>query len=392
MAFFNLLHTAPVSLGLDISDRSLKAVQIRRKRRGLTLVSWCNTALPPGIVERGLVQDPEKLALAIREALKNIEGEKIATRHVAFSLPEEQAFVRVAQLPELSERELPEAMRWEAEANIPLSIKDVYFDWQVIQRVEERGKRHLDVLFAAVEKKAIDAYLVALKQAELSAVALEVEPIPLARAVLQARLRYSPTILMDFGATRTGLALYSGSSVLLTTTIPFAGSKLTDELRAALHLSFEQAEERKRLHGIGEGKEGSENLKILRPALSELIAKVNDYITFYQTHPLHEHGVYTLAVARPEERTGSFDFKPVPRSEVLVSRTPSGSSGITKIVLCGGEANLPGLSEFLSSNLGLPVERGDPLVNVKGKLSGTLPARELLPLAHAIGLALRRFL
>ena len=70
---------------------------------------------------------------------------------------------------------------------------------------------------------------------------------------------------------------------------------------------------------------------------------------------------------------------------------PDGKVG--RIILCGGGANLIGLTDFLSYNLGLPVEVGNPLINISKFTcfkKGEIPKKEeMLSYTTALGLALR---
>lgn len=63
-----------------------------------------------------------------------------------------------------------------------------------------------------------------------------------------------------------------------------------------------------------------------------------------------------------------------------------------KVYVCGGTAKMPRLAEFLSNELGVPVEVADPVKNVKSKVTGASDQylKEVSPLfAVSIGLAIR---
>ena len=65
---------------------------------------------------------------------------------------------------------------------------------------------------------------------------------------------------------------------------------------------------------------------------------------------------------------------------------------MTKILLCGGGANLKGLSELLALELKIPVEIANPWVNILSedqKETSELPFEKSLGYAVALGLALR---
>lgn len=64
---------------------------------------------------------------------------------------------------------------------------------------------------------------------------------------------------------------------------------------------------------------------------------------------------------------------------------------IDKVILCGGNANLAGLPEYLSSSLKLPVERADVWTNAPsfGDSVPEISKADSLSYSASIGLALR---
>ena len=111
-------------------------------------------------------------------------------------------------------------------------------------------------------------------------------------------------------------------------------------------------------------KIGKEIFDSLIPALTDLTEQIKKYLDYYQTHASHEHLL------------------------------PNGK-GIEKILICGGGAKLKGFTSFLSSELKIPVEIGNPWINI---LSLTVQPKEQMliyekeeSLGHttALGLALR---
>jgi len=66
---------------------------------------------------------------------------------------------------------------------------------------------------------------------------------------------------------------------------------------------------------------------------------------------------------------------------------------VDKVILCGQGANLKGLADFFSSNLKIPVEIGNPWVNVLPPSFKKIPElsfKESLGYTSALGLALGR--
>ena len=99
----------------------------------------------------------------------------------------------------------------------------------------------------------------------------------------------------------------------------------------------------------------------LIPALTDLLQQIKNYITYYKTHPSFKH-------------------------------FSNNHKEIEKILLCGGGANLKGLSELLSIELKVPVELGNSLINISPNTKKKMPKAFLeksLAYTTAIGLALR---
>ncbi|PIV64967.1 MAG: hypothetical protein COS09_01975 [Candidatus Nealsonbacteria bacterium CG01_land_8_20_14_3_00_12] len=112
---------------------------------------------------------------------------------------------------------------------------------------------------------------------------------------------------------------------------------------------------------IEKEKEKGKIFEALVPALVDLIQQIKRYLDYYQTHAFHEH-------------------------------LPPNGKGVSKILLCGGGANLKGLTDFLSLQLKIPTELGNPWINIlpePQKEVRELPFEESLKYTTALGLALR---
>ena len=361
------------SFGLDISDLSLKIVKLKKRGQFFELDSFLEEKIEPGIIKGGEIKDEKKLAEIIRESIKKVKGEKLKTNYVVASLPEEKAFLQVIQMPRLPEEDLKSAVIYEAENYIPTPLEEVYLDYQIVPPVYDHLD-HLDILIAALPKKTVDPYLSALKLAGLRPKVLEIESLAIARALIKNGITTQPILLIDLGATRTSFIIFSGHSLRFTSSIPVSSSNFTEIISKNLGVSLAEAERLKIKHGLEEKikikigdektnlkKERGEIFEALVPALIDLVQQIKKYLDYYQTHASHEH-------------------------------LPPNGKGVSKILLCGGGANLKGLPELLSLKLKIPVEIGNPWINIlsEGKKEVTeLSFEKSLKYTTALGLALR---
>jgi len=368
----NFLNLKSESFGLDISDLSLKLVKLKKKEKILSLASFNEAKINPGIIESGVVKDEESLSKIIKETVDKAKGEKIRTKYVVCSLPEEKAFLQVIQMPLMKKEELREAVYFEAENYIPLPLDQVYLDFQTIKPIVNHLD-HFDVLIAALPKKIVDSYVSCLKKASLIPKALEIESQAITRALIKNGVVPYPLLLIDFGTTKTSFIIFSGYSLRFTSSIPISSQKITQTISKKLKIGLKEAEKLRAKHGL-EGKnllkikdktkKEKETVKIfeaVEPLFKDLIEQIKNYLTYYHTHIHHEH-------------------------------LPLNSKEVEKILLCGRGANLKGLVDFLANEFKIPVELGNPWINILPEPLIEVPElsyKESLSFTTVLGLALR---
>lgn len=352
------------TFGLDINDLSLKIIKLKRKRKGFSLDSFNFAKIEPGIIEEGVIKNEDALSKIIKTACKNVEGKKLNTKYVVASLPEEKSFLQIIQMPKMKEEELKTAIFFEAENYIPLPISEVYLDFQVIAPIKNHLD-HLNVLIVATPKKIVNSYVSCLKKAGLIPLALEVETEAIARALVKNETSASPIVLVDFGETNTDFIIFYGHSVCFTCSIPVSSQQLTMAISDKLKIGFDKAEKLKINCNIAEEEKipkgnpkSKEILKIMSPVLDGLVTQIKKYLNFYEDHAAHKYFF------------------------------PDGK--IEKVFLCGGGANLKGLPEFFSKNIGIPTELGNFWINFLSKKQSKDIFKNPLKFATAIGLALKK--
>jgi len=337
------------SLGLDIGDRSLKFALLDRSKGGIFIKKASVLELIEGTVERGRVVAPQRLSQAIRKLLKK---HNLKNGYGAACLPEESSFVRVITLPGKPREDMEKAVTREAQANIPVSLKDVYLSWQEIPSSTPQGR---EVQIAASPKKIVDSYLQVLKDSGLKPSSLEVESFAILRALINRQDYNQGILILDLGATKTSLIIFAHWGIRFTTTISVSDQDFNQYIKKRLKVSGPQAERIKRKYGIKK----EEVKKAVNPVLEKMVSEIRQYVEFYNE-----------------------------RADHILKRQ------IKKMVLTGGGANLAGLALFLSRAFKMPVEIGDPRVKLspsRTKSALRLSKRQASMMTTAIGLALGDF-
>lgn len=349
----NIFRLTPRPFGLDLSDLSLKAVFLDEEGSRDKIVSFGAVTLPLEAVTDGRIANPDMVISSIRTLLERAGPRRIRSRRVFCSLPETKAFLRIINLPTMNPKEVGEAIRWEIEANIPLSLDQVYYDYQVLDRNVSREAGKMSILVVAVARGVVDEFVSVLESAGLEVVGLETESVAQARILLPEEESDVTTLIIDIGDRRTSFLIALGNIPVFTSSIPISSQMVTDVISKGLRIPFEEAERVKITEGIGSAVKGDAIFRAAEPVLKSLTAEMERSVDFYLNNLRY-------------------------------------SSAVDKVVLCGGGSNMRGILPYLAKRLNKPVEFGNPWVNLR--LGGALPLinkKQSVQYSTALGLALR---
>lgn len=345
--------------GIDLSDLSLKIIDLKKHGGKFKLASFNRQEIKEGLIENGEIKKENELIDIIKKAVKEVKGEALKTKYCVASLPETESYIRVLQLPLIKKEEVAEAIKWELEANIPQPVGEIYYDWQLVRPPQPDAKQ-LDILVGVLPKKTVDPYLDVLKKAGLKPFVFEIESAATARALIK-KDRQDPVAVVDIGAQKTTFFIYTQGTIYFTAAIPICNNSLIATLSEKLEISKQKAKELKLKVGLDIDHPKSGIFEALKPPLQEMSGKIKNFIEFHR-----EHGL-----ANP------------------------GANQINDVLLCGGGAKLSGLPDFLAGQLKLNVTVGNPWINISESpkdVIGKLPFDDPPAYTTSLGLALRNFI
>lgn len=346
---YNLLGLKPKAFGLEIENCSVKAVYLEKKRNKFRLVSCGRKIMPRGVVQSEQIINSKKLAEEIKTLLASAQPKPIKTKNVIFSIPETKAFIRTIEIPKMTVEEAREAVKWETEANIPISVDKVYLDWQVIN---SKGEKE-EILVVAVPKNIVDSYYEAVTLAGLVPLAVEVDVMATIRSLTGKMENNQPVLIADVGADNTSLAICQNQVPYFTSSIPLSGNTFTEAIQKEIGVSWEKAEEIKFNFGLGKMENEDVLRKIFNPLIENLASEIEKSISFF-------------------------------------AESINISEKVEKVILSGGGAMLHDFSGYLNSRLKMEIISGDPLSQIDiSNFPYKISSRDLLSYSTAIGLALR---
>src|SRR5947209_5492319 len=100
-----LFNNQLLGFGLDISGSSVKMMQLEKKGSKFGVKGLTDLALSKGMVVNDVVVDSKSFSALIRQGMEKCQVGQITTNYAVVSLPESKSFVRVIQIPLMSDAE-----------------------------------------------------------------------------------------------------------------------------------------------------------------------------------------------------------------------------------------------------------------------------------------------
>lgn len=331
-------------VGIEVGSTAIKLVQLRKSNGVYNLVAFGSAQLPPNLAQSDSKLDMQKVANVLAQLVKSSH---ISTKNVVTALPGSAVFSTVIKMPPMNQSELAQAVKYQAEQNIPLKVEDVRIDWQVIR--ENPNTKETAVMVVSAPNQKVDRVMDLFGMAGLEVVYLETSPIAVARALSSTT---DPLVMIvDLGSIGTELSVVENGVVSHVRSLPAGGAAFTRAIAQNLGLDDVQAEQFKRKFGLSQDKLEGQVSRAMHPIISNITAEIQRSMKFYS-----------------EQYGGN----------------------IQKIVLTGGGAKMPEMISYLKSLLGVEVVYGNPWTKVKYQPDVESQLTQLgFEFAEVVGLAMR---
>lgn len=363
------------AVGIDISDQSVKYIELKVTKDGIVLSKYGKKDIEKGVVERGRIINKQKLAVILKEIRK-----ETSYQYAHVSLPEEHGYLFQSEVESnIDEDQIRNVLEFNLKEEVPLSPQQSVFDYVIVPRqkvitfttpFEEKDIENTEdvekivsapdtintVSVSAYPKEVMNEYIGAFEAAEFKILSLEIEARAIARSVIE-KDSDETYMIIDIGRSQAGLSIVNRGVVLFTSTLDVGGDDLTKAIQKNFSVSHEEAEKMKNKTGFINSKDNQELFGTLFSAMSVLKDEIVKHYTFWEE----------------EDK----------QKEVI--------DPISRILLCGGNANLAGLPEYLSVQVGVQAEQANVWIN-NFSFDDFIPEidyRHSLEYATAIGLALR---
>ena len=348
-------QSAPL-LGIDISSSSVKLVELGRdKAGGLVLERCAIEPLERGWITDGNIEKFDEVAEALRRLIKK-SGTR--TKNVALALPPSAVITKKISLPAgMTDQELEVQVESEANQYIPFSLDEVSLDFCVIGP-NKGSPGDVDVLIAASRREKVQDRQGLAEAAGLKAVIVDIEShaARLGASRLIAALPNqgvdAVVALFEVGALTTSMQVIRNDEVLYDRDQAFGGAQLTQLIVRQYGFSVEEAETKKRNGDLPDDYSSA----VLKPFVEVMAQEIGRALQFFFTSTPHNR--------------------------------------VDHILLAGGSAPLPGLTEAVTQHAGSACSVVNPFdgMEIGNAVRMKKMVREAPSYLTSCGLAMRRFL
>lgn len=329
-------HIAAVHLSMNTSGRC-ELINYWRKELDLSL------------------SDPLLWLKAASQSFGEVRSRFKGDMPVGYALPGNLVLTKYLKIPQVPVKKRDKVVAFEAKQNIPYPIGDVAWDDCLI----DEDDLDFETLIAASKSELVESLSLYGKQAKMDPDVIEPTFVGLINGYRFNYPRLSGcSLLISIGAKSSDIIFVDGMK-FYSRNVSLGGNTVTQEIRGALDLPFEDAENIKRAAIAGDPLPTGEHIAFQEAQQNfskRLNVEISRTLAIYKNHGYEEDPV--------------------------------------RCFISGGGSLLLDLEGKLRDRLGIPVERFDPFKEVH--ISEDCPSKTLdldkVFLAEAVGIAIGRFL
>lgn len=341
-------------LGIDISSTSVKLLELSRSGSRYRVEAYAVEPLPANAVVEKNIAELEGVGQALQRVVAKA---KTGCKSAVVAVSGSAVITKIIEMDAgLSDEELDNQLKIEADQYIPYPLEEVAIDFEV-QGPAPRSPGRAEVLLAACRKENVEIREAALALAGLTAKVVDVEAYALERSYgllapqLGAAHGELTVAVVDIGATMTTLSVLHNGRTIYTREQLFGGRQLTEEIQRRYGLSQEEAGLAKKQGGLPDDYDS----EVLLPFKEAVVQQVSRSLQFFFA-------------------AGQFH-------------------DVDCILLAGGTASIPGLDHMIQQKIGTQTLVANPFADMalSSKVNAGALASDAPALMIACGLALRSF-
>lgn len=337
-------------LVLDVGSSAVRLCELSHTKTGYQLTKYYHREFG---VDPSMDEDEQRKSRAetVRTLLKDA---KVRHKKTVLGVPGQSVFTRTRALPPVPEYKVTQIVRYEIQQQIPFSLDQIAFDYQVLQRTEAGG---YDVLMAAIKVDVVEKRLDIIRDVKRQIDTVDVCPL-----AAYNWLKYTGEFgedgdciaLIDLGAATTDIVIERDNQFRFTRSLNLGGNDISSAVAAEFGVPFAEAEKMKRERGFapsGDPQRDGKGGEVIGRVLNRLVSEISRSFAYFRSQP--------------------------------------GGGPVSRIIVTGGGACLRNMIPFLQRQLGIEVRIAQPLAGLAIAPNAQEVNEHPEQAAVALGLALR---
>lgn len=337
-------------VGVDIGSSSIKILELKRKGDEYYAEKIGYSSLSSEAIVEGAIMDAAMVVETISSLLTQLN---IKNPNVGISISGHAVIIKKISLPIMSQEELAESIKWEAESYVPFNIEEVNLSYQYLG--DEPDGQNMSLLLVVAKKDKVSDYTNVISQCGKVPVLVDVDAFSLQNCFesIYGVPAGEKVALVNIGASVMNFNVLIDGQSSFWRDITFGGNQYTEAIMKEFSLNAEQAEALKKGESVA-GHNFEEIIPICNLVTEELSNELRKTLDFCC-------------------------------SSLQIDK-------IDRIVISGGCSKVVNLPSLVQQKLQVPVEILNPFVRIKYNESLYDPAwvNDIGPaFAIATGLAIR---
>ena len=235
-------------VGIDIGVYSVKVVELEADRGRAVLATYGELLASTYLKEGGgggggfLQYHDDEILQILTEVLRS---SNVRAKDAVIGIPSAASFVTTLTMPRLPKAELEQAIPFEARKYIPVPVKDVLVDWQILEGTG--ASEEIEILLVAVPKEILERITNIVERSGLRLRGMEIESFSIMRSVLKNE--FIPISIVHIGHQSSTVLIADNGELRVSHNIMRGSHEWTRALERGLGGSNERAEEMKKEGG-----------------------------------------------------------------------------------------------------------------------------------------------
>ena len=275
----SLLHGVGEFFALDIGTNALRLVQLTGDmEHGFALSRYAYVPVSPTMMQDTSPLGKRKIGEAILGAVKQAG---IKTKNVAVGMPAGKTYTAIVEVPNASEKQLKNTVKYEVDQYIPMSVDEAEFDYTLLG-VSPNDPSKAEILISSTSKTYAEDRLELIEGLGLNVIAQEPEPIAMARALLPVGSKEA-RMMIDLGEKSADIVVMYQGVPRLVRSIPGGLNNLIKSVTEMLDVREDQARRFILKYGLAQDKLDGQVFKAMESDLEGFATELSNSVRFFQS-------------------------------------------------------------------------------------------------------------